>query len=266
MANEDPRLGAALAVVHWPGGSEAHERTALASADVVLAYGRPASLDAIAAQRPRRLLRFGPRLSVAVVAAEALDDPATAVDAALQVALFDQQGCLSPQILIAVGDEPGRSERFAAALAGELGRLAVTLPAAPLALPESAAVARFLDRQRWRAQEGAPVRVFADAEGRFSVVVDRSGTLPPSPLHRHLVVVPVASLAAIEGVLAPLRGLIEAIGYAGDERRTDTVAALAAACGAHRVCPLARMQAPPFAWRQSGHARLACFAPEERGA
>lgn len=265
LASADTRLGAALAVVHWPGGSTAHERTALAGADLVLAYGRTESLDAVAAYRPRRLLRFGPRLSVAVVAREAAD-PATAADAALQAALFDQQGCLSPQLVVVEEPAPGAAEHFAAALADELARLAVTLPAAPLALAESAAVWRFVARQRWRAQEGAAVRVHADPEGRFSVVSDRSGALPASPLNRHVVVAPVASLAAARAPLRRLAGLVEAVGYAGPARRADEAATLAVECGAHRLCPLARMQAPPFAWKQGGYARLASFRDRECGA
>jgi hypothetical protein len=103
------------------------------------------------------------------------------------------------------------------------------------------------------------VRVEADAGGRFGVVYDRSGTVAPSPLNRHVVVAPVAALRSATPMLAPLTGLIEAVGYAGPEHRLGEAAAVAAACGAQRLCPLDRMQAPPFAWRQSGHARLASF-------
>jgi len=258
LASEDPRLGAALAVAHWPGGSALHDSVALGHADLVLAYGREATLDGIAAHRPARLLRFGPRLSAALIAADACDR-AIADVAAAEVALFDQQGCLSPQLLVVEDGGAAAIGRFVEALLAALARLAITLPRAPLSLAEAAAAWRFLARQRWRAQEGAAVEVHADPQAQFSVVCDRSGATPASPLNRHVVLVPVPSLRAAAGVLARFEGSVEAVGYAGPERRLDEAAAVAVASGAHRLCPLERMQRPPFAWRQSGHARIASF-------
>jgi hypothetical protein len=57
-----------------------------------------------------------------------------------------------------------------------------------------------------------------------------------------------------------LAGVVEAVGYAGPASRLAEASGVAARCGAHRLCPLERLQAPPFAWRQSGHARLASIA------
>jgi acyl-CoA reductase-like NAD-dependent aldehyde dehydrogenase len=258
IAAADARLGAALVVMSWPGGDPTLDAVALARAELVLAYGRDTTLDALAARRGGRLLRFGPRLSVALIARDA-DDDATAADAALQVALFDQQGCLSPQLVLLEARSGAACERFAAALHGALAALDRSLPPAPSTLAESAGVLRFLERQRWREQEGERVRVHGDPAGRFSVVVDDSGAWPASPLHRHVVLVPVPSLAAAAAVLHPLAGAVEAVGYAGPAQRSGEAAAVAAAARAHRFCPLARMQAPPFAWRQSGHGRLEPF-------
>jgi hypothetical protein len=258
LAAESDALGGALAVAHWPGGDAELDAAALAAADVVLAYGRAETLARVAAHRPRRLLRFGPRVSVGLVAREAVT-ATTAEQAALQVALFDQQGCLSPQLLLIEETDRATTERFTGALAGALARLDAALPRAPLSLAEAARAWRFLERARWREQEGVPVRVHAGPEGRFSVVCDRSGEPGASPLNRHLVVVPVGGLGDAAEPLGRLRGLVEALGYAGPARRGVEAARVAAACGASRLCPLERLQAPPFAWRQSGHPRLGCF-------
>jgi hypothetical protein len=258
LAAVDPRLGAALAVLQWPGGDPALDPIALGRADVVLAYGRSETLSHLAAHRPRHLLRFGPRVSAGLIASEAARTE-TARQAALQVALFDQQGCLSPQLLLVEETDRAATARFTDDLVRELARLAVTLPRAPLTVDEATLVRRFLERQRWLEQEGADVHVEADPAGRFAVVSDRTAALPASPLHRHVIIVPVASVDAAAMRLTPLDGQLEAIGYAGPERRLGEAAALAASCGAHRLCPLERMQAPPFAWRQSGHGRLRSF-------
>lgn len=265
LAAEDSRLGDAVAIAYWPGGSDTHEAIVGARSSLVLAYGRGDTLDRLAARAPRRLLRFGPRLSVALVSREA-GDARTAAVAARQVALFDQQGCLSPQYLVLEEADAGTTTAFLDALAESLRHLAVALPRAPLTLDEAAHVWRFLERVRWRAQEGAAVCVLAGADAAFSVVCDRTGALPASPLNRHLIVVPVGSLVEARTSLVRLDGTVEAVGVAAPPARLADAAAIAAACGAHRLCPLERMQSPPFAWRQSGYPRLRSFlVPAKRG-
>ncbi len=266
IAAVDARLGDALAVAHWPGGSEAHEALVVARSSVVLAYGRTVTLDRLAARAPRRLLRFGPRLSLALVSREAAQ-ASTAALAAHQVALFDQQGCLSPQYLVLEEKDADATVAFVDALAASFHRLAVDMPRAPLTLDEAAHVWRFVERARWRAQEGAAVRVVADANAGFGVVSDRTRALYGSPLHRHVVVLPVDTLGDARPLLSPLDGTVEAVGVAAPAGRWPEAAAVAASCGAHRLCPLERMQAPPFAWRQSGHARIESFlVPPASGA
>lgn len=256
LAATDPRIAAALTVVHWPGGSEPHQALVAARASVVLAYGGEESVAAIAARAPQRVLRFGPRLSVALVCREATHAHTAAV-AARQIALFDQHGCLSPQYVLVEEADPSTTDGFVAALVESLRRLAVDLPRAPLSLEEAMQAWHYLERQRWREQEGDAVRVLADTNARFSVVCDRSGVLPASPLNRHVIVLPVPDLERARGLLERLAGRIEALGVAAPSTRLGEAAALATAYGAHRMCPLERMQAPLFSWRQSGHARIA---------
>jgi hypothetical protein len=86
-----------------------------------------------------------------------------------------------------------------------------------------------------------------------------------SPTFRHLVLVPVPTLAAAAETLQVLRGRIEALGYAGPLDGVDAAAAVAAQTGVHRLCPLDRLQAPPFAWRQSGYGRLASLVGTDGG-
>ncbi len=256
LADEDARLGAALAVTPWTGGDAGLDGAAIAAADLVLAYGRSESLAEIAAHEPTRLLSFGPRVSVGLIAGEALDRH-TAATCAMQVALFDQQGCLSPQILFV--EDTSATPRFVEAVLAELGRLETTLPRAPLSLAETTASWRHLERARWRAQEGEALSVHAGPSGGFSIVCDRSGTVPTSPLNRHVVIVPILHLGAAEQTLSQIASCVEAVGYAGPTARLSEAVAVATACAAPRLCPLDRMQQPPFAWRQSGHDRLACF-------
>ena len=253
-----PELQRAVALAPWRGGTAELDEVALRDADVVLAYGRDETLADLAARRPRRLLRFGNRVSVAVVARGALTQT-TARALAQQVALYDQQGCLSPQIACVEEVDRDAMAAFTALVADELGALEAELPRATPTLAESAAVWRFLERQRWRAQEGADVTVDGGGDGRASVVCDRTAAWPMSPTFRHLVVLPVATLAAATERLRSVGGIVEAVGYAGPLDRLAEISVIAADVAAPRLCPLERLQAPPFAWRQSGHARLGSF-------
>lgn len=251
-----PELQRSIALAPWRGGSDDLDTAALDAADIVLAYGRDTTLDRIAARRPRRLLRYGHRLSVALIAGSALG-PRTARALAQQTVLYDQQGCLSPQVVVV--EDAGRDEvdLFAALVAAELGVFEHELPRAAASLAERASVWRWLERQRWRGQEGADVTVHGGRDGAGSVVCDRTHDWPTSPTFRNLVVVPVSRLIDSRAVLQSLAGKIEAIGYAGPTERLAEVAAIAADVRGHRMCPLERLQAPPFGWCQSGHRRLA---------
>mgnify|MGYP003694030381 CR=1 FL=1 len=67
----------------------------------------------------------------------------TARALAQQVALYDQQGCLSPQIACVEEADRDAMAAFTALVADELGALEAELPRATPTLAESAAVWRF---------------------------------------------------------------------------------------------------------------------------
>src|SRR5207249_1897285 len=124
LAAVDPALAATIVAAYWPGGDPAREDAALGRAEVVAVTGSDATLAALAPRLGRRLIAHGPRWSVAVVGRAA----AAEVDAiALDVALHDQRGCLSPHAVYVTGDARGFAERLAAAL----DAVAVRLPPAP---------------------------------------------------------------------------------------------------------------------------------------
>src|SRR5207249_730597 len=109
-----------IVAAYWPGGDPAREDAALGRAEVVAVTGSDATLAALAPRLGRRLIAHGPRWSVAVVGHAAAAD----VDAlALDVALHDQRGCLSPHAVYVTGDARGFAERLAAALVALAGRL-----------------------------------------------------------------------------------------------------------------------------------------------
>jgi hypothetical protein len=170
---------------------------------------------------------------------------------------------LSPQVACVEERARGDAEAFADLVAAELAVLARDQPPAAPTLAETANVWRFLERARWRAQEGALVSVHGGVGSAASVVCDRTHEWPMSPTFRHLVMLPIATLGDAQPALRRLAGMVEAVGYAGPTERLDDAAALAADLAAVRLCPIERLQAPPFAWRQSGHGRIASLLGDD---
>ncbi|MEZ4246768.1 MAG: acyl-CoA reductase [Polyangiales bacterium] len=89
-----------------------------------------------------RFVGHGHGLGVAVVRADA--DTAAASALALDVAAYDQRGCLSPQEVLVVGT-PRAGEAFAERLADALASIETTLPRGPLPTELAAASRRWQD-------------------------------------------------------------------------------------------------------------------------
>jgi hypothetical protein len=103
LARREPTLGGAVAALTWRGGDRALEAPLLAAAGRVLAYGEQETLDDLERRAPGKVFGYGPKTSLAAVAAGA-DPRAAAAGLARDVALFDQRGCLSVAAVYAAGD------------------------------------------------------------------------------------------------------------------------------------------------------------------
>jgi len=266
LAAIDADLAACVAVAYWPGGDRDREDAALAEADLVIASGGD---DAIAALRPRgrgRFAAYGSRLSIAAIAAECRQSShalrAAARGVALDVAVWDQRGCLSPRLCFVEGDL--ESARAVAAAIGEgLRDLGEHLPPGTMSTEEILAVRRFRDAAEWADPTGGRMSdfFFADDLGAGSVVVDAGAPPQPAPTHRCLRVIPVASIESMLRVLEPLRGALEGVGLAA-AGRFSALAAQLRAFGIPLVAAAGELQRPPLDWRHGGRSRIAPWTEE----
>jgi hypothetical protein len=261
VAERDAGLGACLAPCYWPGGDRACEAVALAAADLVVASGEDATIAELAARMPGRVIGHGHRVSFAVIAREVAVDEGAARHAAEllaeDVAIWDQRGCLSPQVCFVEGDFDAAC-RFGALVAAALRALARRLPPAQLVPAERLAVRRFRDEAEWRACAGARTALFAlDGDADGTVVVETDPIFRPTPLCRSLRVLGAADAETIAAALAPARALLEGAGLAAAPERWPLLAGGLTAGGVHRVCALGAMQRPPLRWRQGGRPRVA---------
>ncbi len=153
-----PVLGDAYAAATWTGGDETVEPPLHAAARVVAVYGTHETIEALQTAVTRRLIAFGPKLSLGWVSGD-IDLNHAACGMALDIALFDQRGCLSVEAALV---EPPMAPAFAAALAEALAELARDLLALAGHMPatvrhtfEHAGVSRFAPAGQLQATDAA---------------------------------------------------------------------------------------------------------------
>jgi len=260
IAAVDETLGRCIVVAPWRGGDVALEAVAFAAADVVVASGSDAAIAAIAPRVPGRFIGHGHKVSFAAIGAECLAHAADARELAhrlaYDVSLWDQQGCLSPQLCYVETGGRISPAQFAELLAEGLTRWAHELPPRSLSLAEQVAVLRFRQAAEW-AGRGATA-LLASADGlQWSVSLESDAIFLPTCLNRCLRLKVIDDLAVLPSVLTPHRRHLEAAGIATGSHRTAAVTDMLAAAGVHRICEVGMMQRPSLSWRQGGRPRVA---------
>ncbi len=198
----------ALIVAAWDSKEETLNDVVRSEADGLVVWGGAAAIAAYPAERCRgRVIHYGPRLGVGL-ALEGIDLGQALPALAWDVALWEQQACSSPRVLLVEdadrsGDLP---RRLASGLADALARVRTQLPPRPLTLDEKAEVLSLREVAWWTGQ--ATVQPL---EGDLDHSVLLAAQVPTEiPLgYRTVVLVPVAELAQVPEVLAPYRAALQ---------------------------------------------------------
>ncbi|HKP64482.1 MAG TPA: acyl-CoA reductase [Polyangiales bacterium] len=224
----------------------------LADAEVVSIYGDDSSIQRIAAQaQPNtRVLRHGHGISASFVGADALRGGSTATrDAgqrvALDIAAYDQRGCLSPHVVFVEGDARSFARSLAETALPELARL---LPPGAATLSDQALALQ------WRAAAQVRGELF---EGRGYAVSYESNHAPrSSPGGRLISVYDCPAPDAAIQALRPFGSALKCIGVAGPRELRLELAQCLRPFSAARVCRAGEMQTPPFHAYADGQAPL----------
>jgi len=262
LAEVDADLGACVAVRYWAGGSADVESEIGARADAVDVSGGD---DAVAVWRARTHGIFvgrGARLSFAAVGREVIADGAARVRTAQAIAedisIWEQRGCLSPQVVFVESVAAADVDQTARALAAALDEYAQRWPPRPMSLDEKAAVLRFRQAAEWGLGDEPGARLVSGGAA-WTILIERAAQLRPSCLHRAVRLQPIADLATLPLVVEPMRPWLEAAGLAVDSARLTALAADLGRAGVHRVCRAGEMQRPDLSWKPGGIARVASW-------
>jgi acyl-CoA reductase-like NAD-dependent aldehyde dehydrogenase len=271
LAEVDAELATGLELAEFRG-ADSEAMGALLEADCIVATGSDATLAEIAARvaPPRRLVGYGHRLSLAAAGEPALRGPALdalAAGLALDAALWDQQGCLSPLWVYAVAPGPEPADRLAEALARALAEVEARLPRGAPGPAAAAAIAQERAGAELRAAAGQRVALHASRGSEWSVVREGDAQPRPAPLHRFLRVHPVADASELLRAVRPFGPQLAGVALAGFGSEEPALARALVELGASRLCRPGALQAPPLGWPRDGRgvlaplARLACFDP-----
>jgi hypothetical protein len=270
LAAVDPGLGRCIDVVDFRRG-DTECLQALLQAECVVASGSDEAVESVAARvRPtQRFVAYGHRFSVAALGEQAqcgqsLERAARGL--ALDVALWDQLGCLSPVAVYVVGSDAAAPDRVARALAGALESAEIRWPRGAVDPRAAAALAHERSAAELRQAAGQGVGVHAGAAGEWTVVREADSQPRPAPLHRFVRVLPVADVRALVAALAPFGPHLSAVALDGFGREAPALCRALASLGASRLCACGAMQCPPLGWHRDGRGvltPLARFADSE---
>jgi len=165
----DPELVGGLAVLIWDHDDVELQATLMRRAGLLLGVAGDEALAALEAQRRRfapnlRFHRHGHKVSFAALHCSAAEAQTLAETAALDSALWDQNGCLSARVHFVQGD----AEAYAGALAEAMATLASELP-------RGTTPRRYVHRafDTYAALQGTRrVRLFSGYDSDFAVVLD----------------------------------------------------------------------------------------------
>ena len=236
-----PLLGAACAVATFSHSDAVRLHALLTEADCIQVLG---SDDAVAGVRQhvrngQILLGRGHGLGLGVALSSGAE---TAHAFALDVAAYDQRGCLSPHAILVLGDDAA-AEAFAERLFEALARFEQAMPRGTL--PVGAAA----EQLQWRGVAAA--RGVLHASDAFAVSCEHGALLRPSPGYRNISVCSLASTAALAERVAPFARFLKAVGVSGQAELPSL---------APYTCQAGLMQTPPLSAHLDGLHPLAGFA------
>ncbi|MCF7708355.1 MAG: hypothetical protein K9N52_05595 [Verrucomicrobia bacterium] len=260
---EDPKLGACLEVVEWPGGSRELEEPLFAESDCITASGADETIEDIGnrLRQGTRFIGYGHRVSFAYItkaALETYDARDLAEKTAYDIAAWDQQGCLSPHVVYVERGGDATPEEFAELLAGALEQLEKIQPRGKLTERESADISVRRSFYQVRAQV-LPDTLYWFSRGStaWTVVYEANPIFQHSCLNRFIYVKGIDDLEQALHASEKIRTKTSAVGLAAAPEELEETALHLANWGVTRICPLGKMQLPPVTWRHDGRPQLA---------
>ena len=263
----DSELGDCMAVVWWKGGQAELDHEAISRAPAILAFGGEMSIASIAyATNPSAMVVLqGPKVSVGYVGASAMRRGSLqtlASRAAHDVALYDQQGCLSPHAYYVERGGMVAPVAFAEALGRALDETARRLPRRTPAPVDAASIQMARAQAALEAATGRVSRVLESERGtEWTVLFENEGDprFEPGPRHRVVRVHAIQDVEDFARAVAGSEHYIEAIAVEERGARRERLVARLAELQVPRITSVGALQRPTPLGTHGGVLRLLPF-------
>lgn len=228
-----------IAVVYFPRTADDIARQMSVSADVRIAWGGREAVETVASYPSRydaETVIFGPKLSMAVIAREDLQDEQEvrklARRVAVDVSIFDQTGCASPHNVYIERNGTISTEKFCELLKEAMRKTELQIPKPAMSAEQVSAIHSI------RSVYDFCGKVYGSDTMSYTILLDEE---PAShkPVYSRVIFVHVVD--DINKALAFVNEDIQTIGISSASERVKTFAAAAAIQGAMRFPLIGRM-------------------------
>lgn len=285
LEEEDSDLTRSLAVLYWPVTESGRTETALENVDLVVVYGGDGTVRWVRGRLPAHvpLRAYRHRMGFGLVGREALTGEerfslnrsgsspvsggvsleadrgrarAVAQDAAQSVALFDQRGCVSPQVVFVERGGEVEPEEWANFLAEALDEMENVLPSGEVSPEDGVAIQQLRGVAELGDGMGDGTTHHGGEAAPWTVVFRPHGTVEPSCLHRSVRVLAVDDVREALSAMEDWGRYLQTVGVAGFEGRMPELVEALSRLGVSRISPLARVPWPDPWWRHDGFGPL----------
>lgn len=262
LAEVSPELAATIAILPWKGGTHDLEQAAIDSTNATIVYGSDRAVKSIHALVPddKIFLHYGYKISFAMIGAEALTPeyyPQMVQKMAEDIAVYDQQSCLSPQTVFVEAGGTITPHQFAQLLAKALANNQLKWPRAKLTTSEAVAVTRLRQESQIQALTDATIQVIASPDSTaWTVVYHQKPALMSSPLNRTIHVMVIDDLAQVPALLRPYQPFLQSCGLAVAPQRLLELGSQLGDAGIDRICAIGDMTRAQSGWHHDGRFNL----------
>ncbi|MBW2712433.1 MAG: hypothetical protein JRC77_01640 [Deltaproteobacteria bacterium] len=266
IAEVDPQLGECVAVTQFSSEDKVATE-AMLRAPCVVATGSNDTIKEISEfLSPRqRFVGYGFRFSIAVLESEALRTGPRIEEAArklaVDIALWDQLGCLSPLAVYVVGPAVEHVDELAMALGEALAKAEKRWPRVKVSAEVAARIQEQRSDAEMRSAGQGRTRLIASSGTEWTVVREADATFRSAPMHRFIRIHPVESPSGLYTALKPMSPGLAAVAIPGFSSNFVELSTLLSQLGASRLCLPGRMHAPPIDWH---HDNLGVLRPLAR--
>lgn len=176
LSEEDPNLAKTIAIGYWKGGDEEVERIAF-DVPVLVAYGGPQSIRDIKRRvfPKTKFVPYGHKWSFGCIGREYLAKgrvEETARDCSLSASLYDQQGCLSPQLFwVEKGGEVSPKE-FGEYLARAMEKTNQRFPRGKISIDTSGKIQQLRGYYEFK-EQGGDAKVWSSKRTDWTVIYEK---------------------------------------------------------------------------------------------